>query len=56
MLSGKGREHLDHISGIPPLLLAKVLDLLDKLRYAFAASFAQVLLFFKTEADTLFSI
>lgn len=48
-LSGKGGEHLDYISGIPPLLLAKVLNLLDKLRNAFVVSFAQVLLFFRTE-------
>lgn len=57
-LSGKGGERLDYILGAPPFLLAKVLDVLDKLRYTFAAGVAQVLLFFqkRIEADMLFAM
>lgn len=57
-LSGEGGERLDYIWGAPPFLLAKVLDVLDKLRYTFAAGVAQVLLFFqkRIEADMLFAM
>lgn len=52
-LSGEGGECLGYISGAPPFLLAQVIDVLDKLRYTFAAGVAQVLLFFqkRIEAD-----